>query len=111
VVAAAEEASRGVRVSRGRSVLAKQIPEPLTRGPAMGARRLLAAVLERAVDDAIGPRKPGAARCTPAEQRAVLDWFAAESMAPGTFRWICALLEIDAGSVRGAIDRARGEAA
>ena len=92
-------------------MLAKQIPEPLTRGPAMGARRLLAAVLERAVDDAIGPRKPGGARCTPAEQRAVLDWFAAESMAPGTFKWLCALLEIDAGSVRGVVDRARGEAA
>ena len=64
-----------------------------------GSRRLLAAILERALKDARDPTLEGGATCRPAEREGVIAWFGAAEAGPGTFRWLCTLLELDADNV------------
>jgi hypothetical protein len=80
-----------------------QLPKRGVSDRGFGARRLLAAMLERAVKDALGPTEDGGGACSQAERDRALAWFAADESSPGTFRWLCALLDLDAASVRGAI--------
>lgn len=80
-----------------------QLPKRGVADRGFGARRLLAAMLERAVKDALGPTEDGGGACSQAERDRALAWFAADESNAGTFRWLCALLDLDAASVRGAI--------
>jgi hypothetical protein len=80
-----------------------QLPKRGIADRGFGARRLLAAMLERAVKDALGPTEDGGGACSQAERDRALVWFAADESGPGTFRWLCSLLDLDAASVRGAI--------
>jgi len=84
-----------------------QLPKRGAADRGFGARRLLAAMLERAVKDALGPTEEGGGACSPAERDRALAWFAADERGPGTFRWLCALLDLDAPSVRGAVQHGR----
>jgi len=80
-----------------------QLPKRGVADRGFGARRLLAAMLERAVKDALGPTEDGGGACSQAERDRALAWFAADESSAGTFRWLCALLDLDAASVRVAI--------
>jgi hypothetical protein len=60
-------------------------------------RRLVAAVLERALLDAVGP----AAR--QADRDDALAWFGSDDDAPLSFRWVAAQLDFDAQWLRGRV--------
>jgi len=82
-----------------------QLPKRGTADRGYGARRLLAAVLDRALKDAFGPGENRGAACTIAERERAIEWFNDDGRGPGTFRWVCALLELDAGAVRHSMNR------
>jgi hypothetical protein len=67
--------------------------------PDTASRRLLGAVLERAMRDANGPLGTGSTACTPREQERARDWFRDASVEPMSFRWLCMVLDLDAEAV------------
>ncbi len=71
------------------------------RPPDSPCRRLVAAVLERALLDAVGPtaRQP--------DRDDALAWFGSDDEAPFSFRWVAAQLGFDAEWLRGRVRERR----
>jgi hypothetical protein len=67
------------------------------RPPDSPCRRLVAAVLERALLDAVGPVGHEANRDD------ALAWFGSDEEAPFSFRWVAAQLGLDADWLRGCV--------
>jgi hypothetical protein len=69
----------------------------VARPPDSPCRRLVAAVLERALLDAIGPT------ARQADRDDALAWFGSDDEAPFSFRWVTAQLGFEAEWLRGRI--------
>lgn len=67
--------------------------------PDTASRRLLRAVLERAMRDAVGPLGSGSTACTSREREQVHGWFRAANLEPMSFRWLCLVLDLEPGAV------------
>jgi hypothetical protein len=67
------------------------------RPPDSPCRRLVAAVLERALLDAVGPT------AHEADREDALAWFGSDDEAPFSFRWVAAQLGFDADWLRGRV--------
>lgn len=92
--------------------LVKLAPDaPQQRAGNTATRRLLAAVLQRALDDATGPARRGSTACTPADRSDALSWIGDDGIAPMSFRWLCAALEIEPEAVRRRVRRVEPTAA
>jgi hypothetical protein len=69
---------------------------------------LLCAVLERAALDAIGINGCESNRRHRARIRSeACAWFSSPTFEPGSFRWVCQMLDVDPGAVRHAISTRR----
>jgi hypothetical protein len=63
--------------------------------PATASRRLLRAVLRRAMRDVSGPLGTGSTACTPLEREHARAWFQDDSVRPMSFRWLCLALDLE----------------
>lgn len=72
-----------------------------------GYRALFASVVLLAISDALEK-----SRCIAGEKssykRSALNWVNSPVMAPGSFRWYCAYLDLDADAVREAVNKKAG---
>lgn len=64
-----------------------------------GSRRLLGAVLGRAVEDATGPARRSSTACSPGEREGARAWLTSPRIEPMSFRWLCLMLDLDADAI------------
>lgn len=64
-----------------------------------GSRRLLSAVLGRAVVDATGPVRRSSTACSPSDREGARSWLTSSCVEPMSFRWLCLMLDLDADAI------------
>ena len=65
------------------------------KGPESPLRRLAFAILLQALRDFFAVQRSGKNNKWEAWQRDAIEWFFSKERAPGSFHWVCDLLEVD----------------
>lgn len=73
---------------------------PQTKKPEPSLRNLALGILLQAFRDIVAPKKASNKEWEEWRQDA-LDWFYAEENHPGSFRWVCEVLEMNPNELRG----------
>jgi hypothetical protein len=63
------------------------------------SRRLLGAVLRRALEDATGPLRRSSTACSPPDREGARAWLASPCIEPMSFRWLCLMLDLDPDAI------------
>lgn len=78
---------------------------PQIKAPDRPARNLALAILNQAFRDIVSPNRVSQEWET--WKRDAARWFSSEDVDPGSFHWVCGVLEVDSSKLRGWVDSSK----